>query len=148
MTSVVGRIADPGGQQNGLPVKYKGMLVFQHTSGRDRGFFQLSDLHPSRMAYAQANSGTAARLSVNQVTTIRWNLEQIVVACQETGINSIGVWRRKLEEFGEERGIDFLLESELHVSSLSWAGGFTGSHGWASRKPLKTRSTPWNWPAT
>lgn len=71
----------------------------------------------------------ANRLSINEVTTYRWSLLQDVAAYQELGIEAIGVWRPKLEVFGEERGIDLLRESGLAVSSLAWAGGFTGANG-------------------
>src|SRR5690606_21311787 len=40
-----------------------------------------------------------------------------------------GLWRRKLADFGEERGVDLILESGLGVSNVFCAGGFTGSDG-------------------
>lgn len=69
------------------------------------------------------------RLSINQVTTYRWSLLQDVAAWQEFGIEAIGVWRPKLATFGEDRSIELLRESGLSVSSLAWAGGFTGTNG-------------------
>jgi sugar phosphate isomerase/epimerase len=47
----------------------------------------------------------------------------------EAGYEGIGVWRQKLTDFGEERGLELLTESRLQVSNLLWAGGFTGSDG-------------------
>ena len=41
----------------------------------------------------------------------------------------MGVWRRKLDEFGVERAVELLRDQQMGVSSLSWAGGFTGSGG-------------------
>ncbi len=48
---------------------------------------------------------------------------------QAAGIPAIGVWRQKLADFGEEKGIELLAQSGLKVSNLLWAGGFTGSDG-------------------
>lgn len=70
-----------------------------------------------------------ARLSINEVTTYRWSFEEDVAHYAQAGIPAIGVWRQKLSDFGEEKGIDLLEESGLAVSNLVWAGGFTGSDG-------------------
>ena len=69
------------------------------------------------------------RISINQMTTYRWSFLDDVTALQSLGVEGIGIWRRKLSEFGEERGIELLRESTLAVSSLWTAGGFTGSDG-------------------
>ncbi len=69
------------------------------------------------------------RLSMSELTTFRWTFEEDVQQYAAAGFQGIGVWRPKLIECGEERGIDLLLESGLSVSSLMWAGGFTGSDG-------------------
>ena len=45
------------------------------------------------------------------------------------GIHGIGVWRQKLSDYGEDKGVELLAESGLEVSNLLWAGGFTGSDG-------------------
>jgi sugar phosphate isomerase/epimerase len=63
------------------------------------------------------------------MTTYRWSFEEDVCGLADAGIPAIGVWRQKLSDFGEEKGIDLLAEKGLNVSSLSWAGGFTGSDG-------------------
>jgi sugar phosphate isomerase/epimerase len=52
------------------------------------------------------------------------------------GVRSIGVWRRKLSDFGEERGVELLRDSELAVSSFWSAGGFTGSDGQTFREAV------------
>ncbi|MEX0703415.1 MAG: sugar phosphate isomerase/epimerase family protein [Planctomycetales bacterium] len=74
-------------------------------------------------------SPATVRLSMNEITTYRWSLLQDVAAYQEAGVGAIGVWRPKLAVFGDERGTDLLRESGLAVSSLAWAGGFTGANG-------------------
>jgi len=70
-----------------------------------------------------------AGLSVNEITTYRWTFDQDVARYRAAGIEAIGVWRQKLADYGEPRGIDLLRESGLKVSNLLWAGGFTGSDG-------------------
>jgi sugar phosphate isomerase/epimerase len=68
-------------------------------------------------------------LSMNELTTYRWSLEEDVRRYAAAGYEGIGVWRRKLADYGEERGVDLLAESGLRVTNLAWAGGFTGSDG-------------------
>jgi len=70
-----------------------------------------------------------ARLSVNEVTTYRWSFEEDVAYYARAGISAIGVWRQKISDFGDDRGVELLADSGLRVSNLLWAGGFTGSDG-------------------
>jgi sugar phosphate isomerase/epimerase len=76
------------------------------------------------------------RLSMNEMTTFRWSFEEDVERYREAGYPAIGVWRQKLADFGEERGIELLRESGLGVSNLMWAGGFTGSDGHTHRESI------------
>lgn len=68
-------------------------------------------------------------LSINEVTTFRWTFDEDVTHYRAADISAIGVWRRKLSDFGEEKAIEMIAESGLRVSNLCWAGGFTGSDG-------------------
>ena len=68
-------------------------------------------------------------LSVNELTTYRWTLDEDVYFAQKTGFDAIGLWRRKLSDFGEDRAVELLADSGLAVSCLGWAGGFTGGDG-------------------
>ncbi|MHB1033897.1 MAG: sugar phosphate isomerase/epimerase family protein [Pirellulales bacterium] len=77
-----------------------------------------------------------ARLSMNEVTTYRWSFHEDVTNFAAAGIPAIGVWRRKLSDFGEEKGIELLADSGLEVSNLLWAGGFTGSDGRSFRESI------------
>ena len=77
-----------------------------------------------------------ARLSMNETTTYRWSFDEDVAEYRAAGIPAIGVWRQKLADFGEERGIELLAEAGLPVSNLLWAGGFTGSDGHTYRESL------------
>ncbi|MBX7167911.1 MAG: sugar phosphate isomerase/epimerase [Pirellulales bacterium] len=78
-----------------------------------------------------------SRLSMNEMTTFRWSFEEDVENYRRAGYQAIGVWRQKLSDFGEEKGIELLAESGLHVSNLLWAGGFTGSDGRSYRESLE-----------
>ncbi len=69
------------------------------------------------------------KLSINATTTYRWSFEQDVMRYRLAEIDAIGLWLPKVLEFGEERAVNFLVEHELKVSSLSFAGGFTGAFG-------------------
>ena len=69
------------------------------------------------------------RVSMNEVSTFRWSFEEDVRKYRAAGFRSLGVWRQKISDYGEEKGAELLAELGLAVSSLSWAGGFTGSDG-------------------
>ena len=76
------------------------------------------------------------RLSMNEMTTYRWSFDQDVAEYRAAGIPAIGVWRQKLSDFGEEKGIELLADAGLPVSNLLWAGGFTGSDGHTFRESI------------
>lgn len=78
-----------------------------------------------------------AQLSVNETTTFRWSFEEDVANYAQAGIPAIGVWRQKLSDFGESKGIELLAESGLKASHLLWAGGFTGSDGRSFRSSVE-----------
>ena len=70
-----------------------------------------------------------ARLAISELTTLRWSFEEDVEHYQAAGATAIGVWRPKLTDVGEASGAKLLAGAGLSVSSLQWAGGFTGSSG-------------------
>ena len=78
----------------------------------------------------------AVRFSANGLTTIRWDLLQDVCGCRDSEISSIGLWRPKVLEFGEDRAVELLRDSSLDVSTVSWIGGFTGTNGHSFRDSL------------
>jgi Xylose isomerase-like TIM barrel len=69
------------------------------------------------------------RVSINEMTTYHWSFEEDVAGYHAAGIHGIGVWRKKLSDYGEERGAELLREMGMTVTSLSCAGGFTGADG-------------------
>jgi len=77
-----------------------------------------------------------ARLSMNEMTTYRWSFDEDVAEYRKAGIPAIGVWRQKLSDYGEEKGIELLAEAGLPVSNLLWAGGFTGCDGHTFRESI------------
>ena len=77
-----------------------------------------------------------ARVSMNEMTTYRWSFEEDVLHYAAAGIRGIGVWRHKLSDYGEEKGIELLAEHRLEATSLMWGGGFTGSDGRSHRESI------------
>ncbi len=69
------------------------------------------------------------RLAVNELSTFRWSFEEDVLHYSASGYNAIGIWRPKLDDYGEEKAVELLCEHQLNISSLQWIGGFTGSDG-------------------
>jgi sugar phosphate isomerase/epimerase len=59
-----------------------------------------------------------------------------VIRYREHGYRAIGVWRPKLADFGESKGRELLRELDMSVSSVHWAGGFTGHDGRTFRDSL------------
>jgi sugar phosphate isomerase/epimerase len=78
-----------------------------------------------------------ALLSINEVTTFRWSFEEDVERYAAAGVPAIGVWRQKLSDCGEEKAALLLKAKGLKVSTLLWAGGFTGSDGRSFRDSVE-----------
>jgi sugar phosphate isomerase/epimerase len=78
-----------------------------------------------------------AGLSMNEMTTFRWSFEEDVHHYRAAGIDAIAIWRQKLSDYGEAKGIELLADSGLTVSALLWAGGFTGSDGRSYRESIE-----------
>jgi sugar phosphate isomerase/epimerase len=78
-----------------------------------------------------------ALLSMNETTTFRWSFEEDVARYAEAKIPAIGIWRHKLSDCGLEKAIELLAESNLQVSHLFWAGGFTGNDGRNYRESIE-----------
>ena len=88
----------------------------------------------------QQDVGQETRLSISELTTFRWSFDEDVHQYREAGISAIGVWRQKLSDFGEDKGRELLADSDMSVSSLLWAGGFTGSDGRNQRESVQDAS--------
>jgi len=64
------------------------------------------------------------RLSISEVTTRNWSFAEDVRNYAAAGIEAIGVWRDKLDQYGTEDGIQLLADSPLRVANLVNAGYF------------------------
>lgn len=76
------------------------------------------------------------RLSVSELSTYRWSFEEDVLHYHRSGFEAIGIWRPKLMDYGEEKGVELIREYDLQISSLQWIGGFTGSDGRSFRHTM------------
>jgi sugar phosphate isomerase/epimerase len=65
-----------------------------------------------------------ARLSLNQITTARWSVSEAVEGCMRHGVQSIGLWRHKIEEAGLAASVRAVSHAGLHVSSVCRGGMF------------------------
>jgi sugar phosphate isomerase/epimerase len=63
------------------------------------------------------------------MTTLRWPLVEEVLRLKSVHYDGIGLWRPKVAEVGEELAAELIRDAGLGVSSLSFAGGFTGVNG-------------------
>ena len=74
-----------------------------------------------------------SRLSLNQITTEQWDVDEVIAGCVAAGIGWLGVWRHKVEPFGVERAARLLADAGLRVSSLC-RGGFFPAPSEAERR--------------
>lgn len=77
------------------------------------------------------------RLSMNELTTLRWTFDEDVQHYAAAGYDSIAVWRQKVSDYGEEKAIELIEDRGLSVSAVLWAGGFTGSDGRSYRDSVE-----------
>ena len=76
------------------------------------------------------------KFSMNQRTTLRWLFEDDISGYLQNGWRAAGLWRMKLTEYGEERAVEILRNLCLSVSTLSYAGGFTGANGYTFQEAV------------
>jgi sugar phosphate isomerase/epimerase len=65
-----------------------------------------------------------SRLSLNQMTTERWSVQQAADGCARAGIPFIGLWRHKVAETGLRQSARVVRDAGLRVSSLCRGGMF------------------------
>jgi sugar phosphate isomerase/epimerase len=63
------------------------------------------------------------RLSINQMTTRRWSVAELVDGCARAGIPAVGLWREPVAEIGVAEAATRVADAGLRVSSLC-RGGF------------------------
>jgi sugar phosphate isomerase/epimerase len=69
------------------------------------------------------------RFSINEVSTFHWTFEEDVARYRTFGFGGIGLWRHKLSDYCDQTIAELVRRSGLAVSSVQWAGGFTGYDG-------------------
>ncbi len=100
---------------------------------------QVNLLHGQQTTTGDATTSVLAakiKLSLSQLTTMRWSLPEELLQLKALGYDGIGLWRPKVSEFGEEAVADAIREAAVGVSSLSFAGGFTGRNGFSFQDAL------------
>lgn len=73
------------------------------------------------------NLQSIERLSLNQITTDNWTLQEAVDGCLRAEIPSISLWRHKVEEIGLLESKRLVKNAGIHVSSLCRGGMFPAS---------------------
>lgn len=68
-------------------------------------------------------------VAISQVTTPRWELPQELASLAASGFERMSLWRPKLSDTGVAASVRLLDAAGVKVSSLQWAGGFTGGDG-------------------
>jgi sugar phosphate isomerase/epimerase len=64
------------------------------------------------------------RLSLNQITVERWNVEKVVDACVRHDIRSVALWRYGISATGLERCVQLVRDAGLRVTSVCRGGMF------------------------
>lgn len=68
-------------------------------------------------------------VAISQLTMSRWELPAEVAHLADRGFEAISIWRPKASDMGLDESAAILSRSGIRVSSLQWAGGFTGGDG-------------------
>jgi len=68
-------------------------------------------------------------VAISQLTTSRWDLPEEIALLADHGFDRLSLWRTKLSDIGPGAAASLLTGSGIRVSSLQWAGGFTGGDG-------------------
>lgn len=75
--------------------------------------------------------------SINQMTTLRASFGDDLASRRDAGVAAVGLWRKKVDEIGEAAAVAAVRKSGLGVTTLSYAGGFSGSAGLQFREALE-----------
>ncbi|WP_059102596.1 sugar phosphate isomerase/epimerase family protein [Shouchella shacheensis] len=70
------------------------------------------------------NHPAVNRLSLNQITTEQWKLQEALEGCAKREVEWISIWRHKLHEYGVSETKKHLQETGIRVSSLCRGGMF------------------------
>jgi sugar phosphate isomerase/epimerase len=67
--------------------------------------------------------------SLNQATTKRWPLDDLVAGCVAAGVGAVGLWREEVAGYGLDKAARLVRDAGLAVSSLC-RGGFFHAEDW------------------
>ncbi|MFM8705300.1 MAG: sugar phosphate isomerase/epimerase family protein [Planctomycetia bacterium] len=67
--------------------------------------------------------------AISQLTTSRWELPEEIARLAHHGFDCLSLWRAKLSDCDHATAASLLSRAGMRVSSLQWAGGFTGGDG-------------------
>lgn len=67
--------------------------------------------------------------AASQLTAPRWELSEELPRLTARGFDTLAVWRHKLSDLGPAESRRLLGRFGVRVSSVQWAGGFTGGDG-------------------
>jgi sugar phosphate isomerase/epimerase len=79
----------------------------------------------------------SSRLSLNQITTPQWSVEEAAQACSRRRIPSIALWRHKIAEYGLNESVRAVRDCDLHVSSICRGGMFPAASAEERRKRIE-----------
>jgi sugar phosphate isomerase/epimerase len=74
--------------------------------------------------------------AISELTTLRWDLADEIDCLARHGFDRLSLWRTKLSDLGVDRARSLLRQAGVRVSSLQWAGGFTGGDGRTFRESV------------
>lgn len=77
------------------------------------------------------------RLAIHEQALPSADLPERLLHATRSGWQDVSLMRRSIWQYGPERLHAFLQEHRLGVSSLGWAGGFTGSAGFTYREAIE-----------
>ena len=81
---------------------------------------------PARVPTPAPGDVRLARLSLNQRTTARWTLREVLDGALAAGLPAVGLWREPVAEVGLATACAWVQDAGLRVSSLCRGGFFTG----------------------
>ncbi len=76
-------------------------------------------------------------VSISQMTTPQWDFADEISRLADHGYDSIAAWRPKVSDVGLAPAASLIASAGLRVSSVHWAGGFTGGDGRSFEESLE-----------
>jgi hypothetical protein len=85
---------------------------------------------------ASNHSIAPLRVSVSELTMLRWDLAEELDRLAWHRLDAVALWRTKLSDVGPVGARRLLDRSGIRASCLKWAGGFTGGDGRTFRESV------------